>query len=80
MGMEGKRTFPLPSGVVAETPVTGQINKKNEQNFINMCTSCIHGRYPGKSEEAPVVAQNSELNTILTGTGVGDIGLSGESK
>lgn len=52
-----------------------------------MCTSGIHRRYPGKSEEAPEVAQNSELNTISTGTGAGvgragreDVGLSEESK
>lgn len=35
--------------------------------MYNTCTSCIHGRFQGKKLVTPKVAQNSELNTKLTG-------------
>lgn len=48
-----------------------------------MCTSCIHGRDPEKSQEAPWGAQNSELNAVSAGMGARwgmGVGLSEESK
>lgn len=48
----GKIIFPLPSDFLEETSVIID-NSKEFQNFINMYTSCMHGRYPRKNEQLP---------------------------
>ena len=40
--------FLLPSEFWAETLVIKDEEETNKQKFLNMYTSCIHGRYPRK--------------------------------
>jgi len=45
----GKIVLPLPSEFLAETPIMkDRLTRGNKQKLINMCTSCIKGRYSGK--------------------------------
>lgn len=47
-GRGGKIIFPLPSEFLANTPEIKGRSTREKQNLINMYTSCIRGRHPGK--------------------------------
>jgi len=54
MGMEGKRTFPLPSGALAETPVIRQINKRKTNRSLLTCVPHVYmGDTQGKGRKLP---------------------------
>lgn len=65
----GKIVFPLPSWVLGWHETVIIVKDKwirQKQKFINICTSCTHGRYTGENEELiKRQIENSGLNAIL---------------
>ena len=68
----GKIIFPVPFWALSWDPCNKrQMSKrKTKRSWFHMCTSCIHGRYPGKNKWLPVGALNLGLNTVLVGNGL----------
>lgn len=63
---EKKKFLLSPSEFLADLPIIKyRLINENQQQFINIYTSPILGKYPGENEQLPEVAQNSVLNTSL---------------